>query len=85
MKRINYYFAAPQFLMLPEMLLAEENVRVRRWLVALSILAFAAETAVEAEITEEKKGKSIFIVSDFYCSSKEIKYWQDAPLPAGLE
>ena len=46
MKRINYYFAAPQFLMLPEMLLAEENVRVRRWLVALSILAFAAETAV---------------------------------------
>ena len=46
MKRVNYYFAAPQFLMLPEMLLAEENVRIRRWLIVLSILAFAAETTV---------------------------------------
>lgn len=46
MKRVNYYFAAPQFLMLPEMLLAEENIRVRRWLTVLSVLAFAAETAV---------------------------------------
>ena len=46
MKRVNYYFAAPQFLMLPEMLLAEKSVRVRRWLVALAVAAFAAETAV---------------------------------------
>ena len=46
MKRVNYYFAAPQFLMLPEMLLAEESVRARRWLTVLSVLAFAAETAV---------------------------------------
>ena len=46
MKRVNFYFAAPQFLMLPEMLRAEENVRLRRWLVFLTVLAFAAETAV---------------------------------------
>ena len=46
MKRVNYYFAAPQFLMLPEMLLAEENIRIRRCLVALAVIAFAAETAV---------------------------------------
>ena len=46
MKRVNYYFAAPQFLMLPELLIAEGNPRVRRWLTVLSVLAFAAETAV---------------------------------------
>jgi len=46
MKRVNYYYAAPQFLMLPEMLLAEEDVRKRRWLTALAVLVFAAETVV---------------------------------------
>lgn len=46
MKRINYYYAAPQFLMLPEMLLAEEDVRRRRILTVLVIFAFAAETIV---------------------------------------
>ena len=46
MKRINYYFAAPQFLLLPEMLGAEENVRLRKWLTVLSLLAFLAETIV---------------------------------------
>ena len=46
MKRINYYYAAPQFLMLPEMLLAEEDVRRRRILTVLVILAFLAETIV---------------------------------------
>ena len=50
MKRINYYYAAPQFLMLPEMLLAEENPK-RRWvLTALAVAAFAAEAAVSAFI-----------------------------------
>ena len=46
MKRVNYYFAAPQFLMLPEMLLAEKNARARRWITTLAVIAFAAETAV---------------------------------------
>ena len=46
MKRVNYYFAAPQFLMVPELLLLEDNVRLRRWLTILAILAFAAETFV---------------------------------------
>ena len=46
MKRINYYYAAPQFLMLPEMLLAEENPRRRHVLTALVVAAFMAETAV---------------------------------------
>ena len=46
MKRVNYYFAAPQFLMLPEMLMAEEKPWLRRWLTVLAILAFAAETFV---------------------------------------
>lgn len=46
MKRINFYLAAPQFLMLPEMLAAEENPKLRRWFTVLAILAFAAETAV---------------------------------------
>ena len=46
MKRNNFYFAAPQFLMLPEMLLAEENPRLRRWFTVLAVVAFAAETFV---------------------------------------
>ena len=46
MKRINYYYAAPQFLMLPELLLAEEDVRRRRIFTVLVILAFTAETVV---------------------------------------
>lgn len=46
MKRINYYYAAPQFLMLPEILLAEEDVRRRRILTGVAILAFLAETIV---------------------------------------
>lgn len=46
MKRINFYYAAPQFLMLPEMLLAETNPRRRKILVAFAVAAFAAETAV---------------------------------------
>lgn len=46
MKRINYYFAAPQFLLLPELVTLESRPAVRRTLVILSILAFAAETAV---------------------------------------
>lgn len=46
MKRINYYYAAPQFLMLPEILLAERNPKRRRILTALAVLAFVAETVV---------------------------------------
>ena len=46
MKRINYYYAAPQFLMLPEMLLAEDNRARRRILTVLTVLAFVAETFV---------------------------------------
>lgn len=46
MKRINYYYAAPHFLMLPEMLLAEGDVRRRRILTTLVVLAFVAETVV---------------------------------------
>ena len=46
MKRVNYYYAAPQFLMLPEMLLAEENPRRRHVLTALVVTAFIAETVV---------------------------------------
>ena len=46
MKRVNYYYAAPQFLMLPEMLLAEENPRRRHVLTALVVAAFIAETVV---------------------------------------
>lgn len=46
MKRVNYYYAAPQFLMLPEMLGAEENPRLRKFLSVAMVLAFAAETVV---------------------------------------
>lgn len=46
MKRINYYFAAPQFLMIPEMILSEKRPWLRRLMTAGAILAFAAETAV---------------------------------------
>ena len=46
MKRINYYFAAPQFLLLPEILLSEEDVKTRRILTVLAALAFVAETCV---------------------------------------
>lgn len=50
MKRVNYYYAAPQFLMLPEIVLAEGNRR-RRWaLTALVVIAFIAETAVSIYI-----------------------------------
>lgn len=46
MKRVNYYYAAPQFLLLPEALKAEENPKTRRWLTGLVVVAFAAETLV---------------------------------------
>ena len=46
MKRVNFYFAAPQFLMLPELLLSEECPRRRRLLTILAVLAFALETLV---------------------------------------
>ena len=46
MKRINYYFAAPQFLLLPEILLAESRPVVRKVLTALVVVGFALETAV---------------------------------------
>ena len=46
MKRVNFYYAAPQFLMLPEIVLAEGN-RHRRWaLTALVVAIFIAETAI---------------------------------------
>lgn len=50
MKRINVYFAAANFLVLPEMLLAEADVRRRRLLTILVVLAFVAETAVSVLI-----------------------------------
>ena len=46
MKRVNYYYAAPQFLMLPAMLEAEGNPRWRKILTVAVAVAFAAETAV---------------------------------------
>lgn len=46
MKRINFFFAGPQFLLLPEMFAAEENPKFRKWLTVLSVLAFAAETVI---------------------------------------
>lgn len=45
MKRVNYYYAAPQFLLLPEALQAEEDPR-RRILTGVVAAAFAAETLV---------------------------------------
>lgn len=55
MKRINYYFAAPQFLLLPEMLLAEENVRSRRVLTALVVVAFALETCIAVAVLNKNE------------------------------
>lgn len=46
MKRVNYYFAAPHFLLLPEILLAESGTKLRRILTALVVLGFALETFV---------------------------------------
>ena len=46
MKRINYYFAAPQFLLLPEILLVESRPMVRKVLTALVVVGFTFETAV---------------------------------------
>lgn len=50
MKRINYYYGAPQFLLLPAALHAEENPRRRRVLTVLLVVAFAAETLVAVGI-----------------------------------
>ena len=50
MKRVNYYYAAPQFLLLPEVLQAEEDAKRRRILTVLIVLAFAAETIVAVGI-----------------------------------
>lgn len=44
MKRLNYYYAAPQFLLLPEALQAEADPRRRRILTGCVAAAFAAET-----------------------------------------
>ena len=55
MKRINFYFAAPQFLMLPEMLLEEERPRLRRWFTVLAVLAFAAETFVAVALLNKNE------------------------------
>ena len=55
MKRINYYYAAPQFLMLPEMLGAEENPRLRKLLTVAAVLAFAAETVVAVVLLNKNR------------------------------
>ena len=54
MKRVNYYYAAPQFLLLPEVLQAEEDAKRRRILTVLIVLAFAAETIVAVGIYNER-------------------------------
>lgn len=46
MKRLNYYYAAPQFLLLPEALQTETDPHRRRILTGLVAAAFAAETLV---------------------------------------
>ena len=46
MKRVNFYFAAPQFLMLPELILSEDNPRARRVLTVLVVVAFGLEFVV---------------------------------------
>lgn len=46
MKRINFYFSAPQFLLLPAILAAEERMRVRRVLTSLVLVGFALEMTV---------------------------------------
>lgn len=46
MKRVHHYFSATQFLLLPEMLLVERNLKVRRILMVLVILLFSVETFV---------------------------------------
>lgn len=46
MKRVNYYYASPQFLLIPEILMAEERPKRRKLLTVLVVLAFAAETYV---------------------------------------
>ena len=46
MKRVNYYYASPQFLLIPEILMAEERPKQRKLLTVLVVLAFAAETYV---------------------------------------
>lgn len=46
MKRINFYFAAPQFLLLPEVLASESRPTLRRVLTYLIILAFSLEATV---------------------------------------
>ncbi len=46
MKRINYYFAAPHFLLLPLIINAEENKKTK-WLLCIGILvAFTLETII---------------------------------------
>jgi len=55
MKRINYYYAAPQFLMLPEILGAEENPRLRKFLTVAVMAVFAAETVVAVVILNKNQ------------------------------
>ena len=55
MKRVNYYYAAPQFLMLPEMLAAEENPRMRKLMTIAAVLAFAAETVVAVVLLNKNR------------------------------
>lgn len=46
MKRVNYYFAAPHFLLLPQLIQCEKRPRLRRALYCGVILFFIAETLV---------------------------------------
>lgn len=50
MKRVNYYYAAPQFLLLPEALRAEEDSKRRKLMTAALAVAFALETLVAVVI-----------------------------------
>lgn len=50
MKRVNYYYAAPQFLLLPEALRAEEDSKRRKLMTAALAVAFALETLVAVGI-----------------------------------
>lgn len=67
MKRINFYFAAPQFLMLPELALAERRPAWRRLIVVLTVAAFAVEAFIAVVLMNKNEPLPYAICSD--CSA----------------
>ena len=65
MKRLNFYYAAPQFLLLPELLELEEREKIKKIFTVVVILLFTAEMVISVMVFN-KNGVLPYRVAEWY-------------------